>query len=461
MTNIHHFFQTMTGRLFIVLLSGMFIAALSATLIAEANQRKEADRHNLLRTADRVYGYIELLNASSPELREKLLDLGGSGILRVTKNISPIGEDIEFTGLLASLDSRLTNLRVDIAKFQDCRPPLPDFLPPPNVDRDPNTNNSICRLIHLELNDGKPITLALMTRNKTRSTALISDPIYLSLLALCIGFLAYGVARLANKPLKQLADAADELGRNLERQPLALEGPLEVKRAAHAFNAMQQRIQRHLAERTHMLAAITHDLQTPLTRLRLRIENVNDPALQERLIADVASMHELIREGLDLARSATTSEQPVALDLDSLLESVVEDAAESGGDVQFEKGCGKVLMLRPLSVKRLFSNLVDNAIKYGFKAHVSSEYIDNRIVVSIRDEGEGLTKEDLEKMLEPFVRLETSRSRSAGGVGLGLTIARTLAEKDGATLTLHNHEQGGLEARVIWNQPKIVSTEKL
>jgi signal transduction histidine kinase len=199
-----------------------------------------------------------------------------------------------------------------------------------------------------------------------------------------------------------------------------------------------------------MLAAITHDLQTPVTRLRLRLENVADEALRERLVGDLAAMQALIREGLELARSAESAEQRAALDLDSLLESIVEDAGEAGADVRFEHPSGAVLMLRPLAMHRLFSNLVDNAVTYGQSARVSVEQDAERVIVRIRDSGPGLPEEELEAVFDPFVRLETSRSRETGGAGLGLTIARALAEKDGARLLLRNHPQGGLEAVVEW-----------
>ncbi|MEE7561489.1 two-component sensor histidine kinase, partial [Xanthomonas sp. Kuri4-2] len=232
-----------------------------------------------------------------------------------------------------------------------------------------------------------------------------------------------------------------------------LAGPAEVRSAALAFNAMQRRLQRHLGERTQMLAAITHDLQTPLTRLRLRLENVQDEALRERLVGDLAAMQALIREGLELARSAESAEQPVALDLDSLLESLVEDACEAGAPARFERGCGRVLMLRPLAMRRLFSNLIDNALKYGHGARVSAEHQAGSVVVRVGDDGPGIAEEALETVFDPFVRLETSRSRETGGAGLGLTIARTLAEKDGATLVLRNVDGGGLEAVVRWAAP--------
>ncbi|MGE8226603.1 MAG: ATP-binding protein, partial [Stenotrophomonas sp.] len=287
-----------------------------------------------------------------------------------------------------------------------------------------------------------------------RRSAAAFDPWFLSLLALAIGLLAYLVARIASSPLQRLATHATELGHDLQRAPLPVSGPLEVQRAAEAFNAMQLRLQRHLGERTQMLAAITHDLQTPSTRLRLRLENVQDEQLRERLIGDLAAMQALIREGLELARSAESAEQRAALDLDSLLESVVEDAAESGHEAVLEQGSGAVLMLRPLAMRRLFSNLVDNAVKYGRAAHVSARRDGAAVEVRVRDSGPGLAEDELEAVFTPFLRLETSRSRETGGAGLGLTIARALAEKDGASLILRNHPQGGLEAIVRWEAPQ-------
>ncbi|HAU81915.1 MAG TPA: two-component sensor histidine kinase, partial [Stenotrophomonas sp.] len=341
-----------------------------------------------------------------------------------------------------------------------CLPRLPELLPPPPRDkekmrhppreRDPAFIPPKCRVVTLQLTDGTPLRLALDSPAVAHNGVLAVDPLFLTLLVVAIAILAYIVARMASAPLQRLADAAAALGDDLQGAPMPVTGPFEVRRAAEAFNAMQKRLQRHLGERTQMLAAITHDLQTPVTRLRLRLENVTDETLRERLIADLGAMQALIREGLELARSAESAEQRAALDLDSLLESIVEDAAEAGADVHFEQPSGAVLMLRPLAMHRLFSNLVDNAVMYGQSARVRVEQAGQDVEVRIRDSGPGLAEDELEAVFDPFVRLETSRSRQTGGAGLGLTIARALAEKDGATLHLRNHPQGGLEAIVRW-----------
>jgi signal transduction histidine kinase len=262
--------------------------------------------------------------------------------------------------------------------------------------------------------------------------------------------LAWFAALRASAPLRRLAHASTQLGQDLHREPLAETGPSEVRQAVAAFNSMQARLQSYLAERTQMLASITHDLQTPLTRLRLRLERVEDADLRERLIGDMRAMRELIDEGLELARTAETPEASVMLDLDSVLESLVEDAADAGMKAEFTGGCGAVFALRPLATRRVFANLIDNALTHGGSASVSAVRDDDGISVFIRDHGPGIPEDLLERAFDPFFRAESSRSRETGGTGLGLTIARMLASKIGATLTLRNHPEGGLEARVMW-----------
>jgi signal transduction histidine kinase len=260
-----------------------------------------------------------------------------------------------------------------------------------------------------------------------------------------IAVLSYLVARMTTRPLKQLAQAARDLGDDINHAPLKLGGASEIRQASAAFNAMQARIRQHIAQRTQMLAAITHDLQTPLTRLRLRLEKVADPELQERLIGDLSAMQQMVREGLELARSMDTGEAMQVLDLDSLLDSVCADASDAGQPVQLSGLTQIAMMGRPLGLRRCLVNLVDNAVKYGQQASVTAERGVGMAVVRIRDRGPGIPHEELARVFEPFYRVETSRSRESGGTGLGLTIARNIAEQHGGTITLANHPEGGLE----------------
>jgi signal transduction histidine kinase len=211
---------------------------------------------------------------------------------------------------------------------------------------------------------------------------------------------------------------------------------------------MQARIRRDVQERTYMLAAITHDLQTPLTRLRLRLEKVDDEALHDKLVADLSAMQDTIREGLELARSADLREAFQPIDLDSLLDSACADAHDAGQDVTLQGKTGAAVLGAPNALRRALMNLIDNAVKYGRLARVEAGVEGKLAVVRIRDAGPGIPEDQLGTVLDPFFRLESSRSRETGGTGLGLTIARNIAERHGGTLTLANRPEGGLEAKL-------------
>jgi len=275
------------------------------------------------------------------------------------------------------------------------------------------------------------------------------DPVFLSVLAIGVGALTFFAARMAAAPLNDLSRAASALGGDLNRLPLVERGPREVRDALRAFNAMQTKLRDHVIDRTHILASITHDLQTPLTRLRLKLERVEDIALRSRLIDDLNRMQALVRQGLDFSRGNQAEEPFVLLVLDSLLESVVHDAAEGGCAVTLVKHSGYDVEARPQALQRCLANLLENAVNHGGSAEVSATQLSGEVHVRIRDHGPGIPPDQLEAVFEPFVRLGSASSGRAGGVGLGLTIARQLAQKNDAELLLTNHPAGGLEACLI------------
>ncbi|WP_374040924.1 ATP-binding protein [Massilia sp. erpn] len=298
------------------------------------------------------------------------------------------------------------------------------------------------------MRDGQLLRLSVLPPRSPPPTGHNEYAVFLPFL-LSIAILAYLVTRMTMRPLKKLAQAAKDLGNDINHPPLALAGASEIRQAGAAFNAMQARIRQHIFQRTEMLAAITHDLQTPLTRMRLRLEKVRDEDLQQKLIGDLSAMQQMVKEGLDLARSMDATEAMQALDLDSLLDSVCADAADAGQRVVLDGRSAMAMMCRPLDIRRCLVNLLDNAVKYGQQAHVAVERVGGAARIRIRDSGPGIPADQLARVFEPFYRIETSRSRSSGGTGLGLTIARNIAEQHGATLTLANLEQGGLEVTLV------------
>jgi signal transduction histidine kinase len=258
----------------------------------------------------------------------------------------------------------------------------------------------------------------------------------------------YVVARSVTLPLSRLALAADNLGRSAAQPKLPEEGAKELRRAARAFNTMQDRLHRYLDSRTRVLAAMSHDLKTPLTRLRLQVETqIDDPALQARFGKELDEMESMVRGALALFRGLNDEEALEPVDVNLLLETIRGEFTEMGKDVTLEGRAFGPLPGKPQALKRCITNLVANAVKFGSRARILVRD-GGQLEISVRDDGPGIPPEELEKVFEPFYRLETSRNRDTGGTGLGLSIARDVAQVHGGSLVLGNRPEGGLEARL-------------
>lgn len=269
--------------------------------------------------------------------------------------------------------------------------------------------------------------------------------VQLAVLAVC----AWVAVRLVTRPLAQLAAAADDLGPDLKAQLLAESGPSEVAHAARAFNAMQRRIASYMAERVEILAAISHDLQTPITRMRLRTDLMDNEQDRRKLQQDLDAMHALVREGVTYARTLHgAAEPPCRIDAQALLESIVADYEDAGQQVQLEGRADTAIVTRPNALRRILTNLIDNALKFGRDVSLRVQPEPQRLVLSVLDRGPGIPPDQLEAVLKPFYRVEGSRNRSTGGTGLGLAIVQQLATALGAQFELRNRAEGGLEARL-------------
>lgn len=269
---------------------------------------------------------------------------------------------------------------------------------------------------------------------------------YLMLVMLAVMPAAWLAVRLATRPLSRLAAAARALGANLNAPQVPETGTTEVVGAARAFNAMQRAIQRNLDERTQILASISHDLKTPLTRLRLRVAELGPADQRERCEADIDAMNALVQEGLDYAASAQLREQRVPLDLNRLVEDIVERAGDMGQRVNASGQLKAPFECAPRALERSLQNLVDNAVKYGGGARVVLNDGSEQIEIRVEDNGPGLPEDLLEKAFDPYFRAEQSRSRETGGTGLGLSIARNLIRAHGGEIRLENRAAGGLAA---------------
>lgn len=274
---------------------------------------------------------------------------------------------------------------------------------------------------------------------------------YAAMLAILAAFLVAAVllgTRRATRPLVALADAAERLGRGEPVEPLPETGPEEVRRAVAAFNRMQERLARFIADRTRLLAALGHDLRTPITSLRLRAELLDDEEAKQRMIETLDEMQRMVESTLAFAREEAQAEPVRETDLAALVEGTVEDLAELGLEVRLVASEPVVARIRSAAIRRALRNLVENAVRYGERARVTLRREGEEAVVEVDDDGPGIPPDKLEEVFEPFVRLDPSRSSETGGVGLGLAIARGIARAHGGEVSLANRPEGGLRARL-------------
>eukprot|EP01030_Chromulinospumella_sphaerica_P009511 gene9511-9320_t len=340
-------------------LAGQWLAVGERTRAIE----RYRDFHALER-AEQLITTADVLPAAS---RPTYLRVAGRGTIKLERTELAMAMALPQTDFSTALKQRVgsTILLGPLAE----RPAECDV---PRKGRDffaPTQWKGTCETMAVQLTDGEVMKLSVLP---PRSPPPAQHSEWLALLPflLSIAGLAYLVTRMTVRPLRTLAQAAKDLGNDINHPPVVLSGAAEIRQASAAFNAMQARIRQHIQQRTEMLAAITHDLQTPLTRMRLRLEKVRDEELQQRLIDDLSAMQQMVKEGLDLARSMDSTETMQALDLDALLDSVCSDATDVGQSVELRGRAGMALMGRPLAIRRCLMNLIDNAVKYGHYAHV-------------------------------------------------------------------------------------------
>jgi signal transduction histidine kinase len=302
-------------------------------------------------------------------------------------------------------------------------------------------------LVSARLADGRWLNAGMSLRPpppRWKMPSLLS----MGLTAIALSVVVVVMVRRITRPMARLALAAESMGRGETVAPIAEEGPLDVRQATRAFNRMHERLQRFVQDRTRMLAAISHDLRTPITSLRLRAEFVDDEHTRAKILETLDEMQRMTEATLAFAREEATREDTRTVDLAALIESLCEDLSDLGRQVAFE-GNGKTpYACRPVSLKRAIRNLVENAVIYGQRARVALERAGADFRIVIDDDGPGIPEAEFERVFAPFVRLEPSRSTETGGIGLGMAIARSIVHGHGGDITLANPEGGGLRATI-------------
>ncbi|WP_293934884.1 ATP-binding protein [Iodobacter sp.] len=310
----------------------------------------------------------------------------------------------------------------------------------------PSDNQSHLQ-VHLHLNDGSPLTIDLALRSMPFipwfPVVLVSQLILL----LCTVWFAI---RSAVRPLTILTQAAESMNPHTSIAiKMPEEGPVEVRKAACAFNAMQERIAAYLQERMHILAAISHDLQTPITRIKLRSELIEDNGIKIKLLQDLEEMNLLIREGVSYASTnESSSEKTCRVQPHALVDSLVCDYQDTGQPVMLLGKLSGSLLTKPLALRRTLSNVIDNALKFAGSAEVVVKQEAEYILIQVQDQGPGIPPDELYAVMQPFYRVENSRNRMTGGTGLGLAIAQQLVTSLNGSLTLTNRVEGGLVVKI-------------
>lgn len=300
--------------------------------------------------------------------------------------------------------------------------------------------------LSIQMSDGRWLNVATSYRPPPGAyrPLLVQLGLTAFLTVLIIGF----AVRRVTRPLKTLAVSAEKFGRGEEQVPLQPSGPIEVRALTSAFNDMQDRLTRFVKDRTRMLAAISHDLRTPITSLRIRAEFIEDEENREKIIETLDEMAAMTEATLRFARDEAQSEAAEETDLGAMLESLAADQKDLGHDCSVTLEKKIMLSCRPVALKRALRNLIENGVRYGGSATIHAETDDGEVVIRIEDNGPGIPEDRLKDVFEPFVRLEESRSEETGGIGLGLAITRSIIHAHGGTITLTNGRDRGLEVEV-------------
>ncbi|HEX6318869.1 MAG TPA: ATP-binding protein [Burkholderiales bacterium] len=450
--------RSLFSRLVLVQLSVLVVALLVSFAIHMHDRSEALAQASGMQTAQRIADIVRLLEPLAPAERRRIVQVFSAPPLTISLDQRPFDAQVE-SGARSTLfgmmlrrylgDGRPVAVVVREANVEVRKgPPGPMAHRPwmaPGAALHFGSGPGVSFVAQVRLNDG---ALVAFDSRQPVQTAGWPYRLLLSLAVLLVAVIAVSwvAVRWATRPLKALADAADELGRNIDRPPMPEKGPVEVVRAARAFNTMQERLAGHIRERAATLAAMSHDLKTPVNRLRLRAELLEDGEVKSKIAQDLEEMETMILGTLEFMRGGKTAEKPQPVDVNALLGSLQADAQDTGAQVSIEGAASGPYVGRPQALKRCLGNLLDNAVKYGSSAIMLVDDAPSRLTIRIRDRGPGIPEPELERVFEPFHRLEGSRSRDTGGTGLGLSIARQIARLHGGTLTLRNLDGGGLEA---------------
>jgi signal transduction histidine kinase len=453
--------RSLFGQILCVLLGGLLLAnALGLWLVVDDRVRLSRQMRSDY-AATRLAESVALVDETPAAGRERLLRMLESPSTRLSLD-EPWYDDAkavpdDFDTFAQRVDERLDKrfehqvvrreqpMRTPRGDAHRLRPPPP---PPPKLARLLPSPPAIDVSTQARLSDGSVLTFRYSPPPPPvdRPLRII---VGLLLVALAVSLLSVWVVRRLTRPLAMFARAADGLARDLDQAPLDTGGPREVAGAAQAFNRMQSALRALIQTRAQALAGVSHDLRLPITRVRLRLEQLPDGPVREAIERDLAEMETLIDDTLAFLRAGDSSESAAPTRLDALVEGVADDIAALGADIEVSGSLAQPVVLRPALTRRALANLMDNARRYGGgRVRVTLSSAGGEARIDIDDDGPGIPEAELEHVFEPYVRLEASRARHTGGSGLGLAISRAVIRAQGGDVTLSRRAEGGLRARV-------------
>jgi len=459
--------RTLFGRLLLVLASGLLVAQLLSAAINVAERDRLLSGSFGMQPAQRIADVVRLLDGLGEAERQRVVAVFRVPPLVLSLHPAPLTAEGAasawhtqmFTSRLRAALGADRPLRVEAREGYAPAAPIagsPGMHQGPMwggaggggmmMGRGPGAAAAIVRT-EVQLRDG---AWARFDTELPAAPQALPWRLALTLAVLLASVLAlsFVAVRWVVRPLQQLTQAAQALGHDLKRPPLPEDGPREVQQAARAFNTMQQRLAAFIDERTRMLTALSHDLKTPLTRMRLRADLLDDDEQRLRFEADLMEMEAMVTQTLEFMRGLGGNEPRQPVDMMALLAALQADNQAMGRSVVVEGRATRHCVGVASLLKRALSNLVDNAVLYGGRATVRVEESPAWLVLRIQDDGPGIPEAELERVFEPFHRLEASRSRATGGTGLGLGIARNIARTHGGDVVLRNRPEGGIEARL-------------
>jgi signal transduction histidine kinase len=443
----------MAGRLLLAVLAALGIAQIGLALVLQERKNMQVrdviERQAMMQTVMAV----QLLREASVEDAKHILGLFNPVSACGTVIASPPGLAVRDHGeerfaetlrqRLGDATSTLPLVRIIRLEGHGEQPACPQF----SGSDGPNDHGRPLQVTsYVKLGEGRWLEFTSVV--EFPATESLQIALMFLLASLLVGAVAVLSVRTQTKSLVALADASDRLGRGETVPPLADGGPVEVAAAARAFNTMQERLKGFMDDRLKMLAAISHDLRTPLTTMRLKAEFVRNKPARQSLIDTIDEMVVITDAALAFTRAEATQEPTKALDLAKLAMQLRDEYATKGLKVEVGECTSSICMFREVALKRALRNLIDNALRYGGNADLSVLQSDGSAILTVEDNGPGIADGQLNRVFEPFVRLETSRSKDTGGIGMGLSIAQGIVKAHGGSIVLSNKATGGLRVKV-------------